>query len=195
MGRSVIRTHFGFTLAELLIALAVLGVIATFTIPKVLFAQADAKNKAIAKEAAAMVSGAYQAYQMEQAPGTSTRFSNLTQYMNYVKVDNTTIVDYVPTQPTRDCSIHVCLKLHNGAILWYWDTDAPFAGTTTTDAVNFFVDPDGTSVGANSPKAVQFFLYFNGRIASRATINNPTTADGTSFSPSSTFEPDWFAWN
>ena len=38
--------HSGFTLSELLIALAILGVIATFTIPKVLQSQADQATKA-----------------------------------------------------------------------------------------------------------------------------------------------------
>lgn len=37
--------YFGFTLAELLIALGILGVIATFTIPKILSAQQDSKTK------------------------------------------------------------------------------------------------------------------------------------------------------
>ncbi|MBL8031855.1 MAG: prepilin-type N-terminal cleavage/methylation domain-containing protein [Candidatus Doudnabacteria bacterium] len=41
----------GFTLAELLIALVILGVIATFTIPKVLYANQNTKYNAIAKEA------------------------------------------------------------------------------------------------------------------------------------------------
>jgi prepilin-type N-terminal cleavage/methylation domain-containing protein len=40
----------GFTLAELLIALALLGIIASFTIPKVLESSTNAKYKAMAKE-------------------------------------------------------------------------------------------------------------------------------------------------
>lgn len=112
-----------FTLAELLIALAILGVIATFTIPKVLASQTSAKYKAIGKEAAAMVSQALEVYKSEHTVDQNTRFGDLTQYMNYV--DTTSIVDYVPTETTRDCSIHECLKLHSGAILWYW---VPFNG-------------------------------------------------------------------
>lgn len=46
------KTIPGFTLAELLIALGISGVIATFAIPKILAAQTNGKYKAVAKEAA-----------------------------------------------------------------------------------------------------------------------------------------------
>ena len=55
-----------FTLAELLIALAILGVIATFTIPKILSGSTDAKWNASAKGAMTMVEGAYADYQIEK---------------------------------------------------------------------------------------------------------------------------------
>lgn len=45
-----------------MIALAILGVITTFTIPKVLNSQQNGKFKAIAKEDMSMVSAAYQQY-------------------------------------------------------------------------------------------------------------------------------------
>ena len=52
----------GFTLAELLIALAILGVIATFTIPKVLNSQQSSERISIFKETIAAINQA--AYEM-----------------------------------------------------------------------------------------------------------------------------------
>ena len=50
------RKAIGFTLAELLIALLVLGVIATFTIPKILQNQQDQRKKSIYRETIAALS-------------------------------------------------------------------------------------------------------------------------------------------
>lgn len=52
------HSAFGFTLSELLISLAILGVIATFTIPKVLQSQQDQHKKAVFKETIAAVNDA-----------------------------------------------------------------------------------------------------------------------------------------
>ena len=48
--------HKGFTLAELLTALGVLGVIASFSIPKMLYAQELQQRKALLKETVALIS-------------------------------------------------------------------------------------------------------------------------------------------
>lgn len=54
----------GFTLAELLIALGILGVIATFTIPKLLASQQNTQRKAIFKEMIASIEAVtWQAWQ------------------------------------------------------------------------------------------------------------------------------------
>jgi prepilin-type N-terminal cleavage/methylation domain-containing protein len=74
----------GFTLAELLIAVAILGEIATFTIPKIVSAQQNGAYKAASKEAAATISQAYALYRLENTVSSSTRFGDMTSYINYV---------------------------------------------------------------------------------------------------------------
>jgi prepilin-type N-terminal cleavage/methylation domain-containing protein len=59
------RSLSGFTLAELLIALAILGVIATFTIPKVLQSQQNGQKIAIFKETIAAIQQAQDKEQLE----------------------------------------------------------------------------------------------------------------------------------
>ena len=74
--------NLGFTLAELLIALVILGVIATFTIPKVLSSQQSNQWKSQAKEVASMISGAYSVYQSENSASASTTTADLSPSMN-----------------------------------------------------------------------------------------------------------------
>lgn len=73
------KSYSGFTLAELLIALAILGMIATFTIPKILTAQQDSKKYAVFKETISLVSSL--AYAAQQS-GDNTYFPN---HINAVK--------------------------------------------------------------------------------------------------------------
>ena len=158
-------TSKAFTLAELLIALAILGVIATFTIPKILESGSDSKFNSIAKEAAGMVSGAYQNYKLENTASASTTFGDLTPYMNYVKVDTAILIDATYNSTTADCgTVNTdCIVLHNGAILLY--ITSSFTDTSSTSALIFNIDPDGkvtTTGAAGTPgKALPVSLYYN----------------------------------
>jgi prepilin-type N-terminal cleavage/methylation domain-containing protein len=181
-----LRYNQGFTLAELLISLAILGVIATFTIPKIITAQRDAKFNAIAKEAAAMVTGAYQQYQSQNTPTSNTGISTLTPYMNYVSTDSSTIIDHMYGSNGYACGSGGsggCIRLHNGAIIRY-NTSVGFGGTASTDNIWFAVDPDGVYSGTTNGygKAIEFIFYYNGRISTRG-MENGTTQD-----------PPWFSW-
>lgn len=112
-----------FTLSELLIALAILGVIATFTIPKILQAQQDQQFNASVKEAIGMVSAAYEVYKTKNPITAGTKMADLTPYMNYVAVDTTTVIDnnYGVPWVSSPCGTYDCLRLHSGAILLYDD--------------------------------------------------------------------------
>jgi len=188
----------GFTLAELLISLAILGVIATFTIPKILSTQQNSQYNATAKEAVSAVAGAYTLYKQNYTLSSSTTFGDLTPYLNYVKLDSSgALIDDLYTHSTADCdtgSFHYCLRLHNGATLMYFYDN--FGGTGTTNGIFFNVDPDGmvTDGTTNGPgKAIQFWLYYNGRISSSAQIVANTCSSSGCHSPGSV-DPPWFQW-
>lgn len=149
----------GFTLAELLIALAILGVIATFTIPKVLNSSTSSENTAIFKEAAGMVSGAFSSYQLDNTIATTSGPADLTAFMNYT---DTTTVSADASGIVCSATI-LCLKLHNGAVLGY-TVAGVFSTLTNTTYITFTLDPDG----AGTEGAASILLYYNGRLTSGA---------------------------
>ena len=189
----------GFTLAELLIALAILGVMATFTIPKVLNSQQNTQQKTIAKEAASIITGAYEAYRLEKTPTGATKGSDLTPYINYVRIDSTSLIDDAPNDGTGsfscgDATWATCIKLHNGAILLF-DHSVGFGGTSDLHVNWVLLDPDGELT--NRHDSLWVGLYYNGRFMTWGHVL-PNTIDGggnvyPAGNPSD--DPSWFNWN
>lgn len=196
------KHQIGFTLAELLIALAILGVIATFTIPKVLNAQADSKFKATAKEAAGIVAEALHQVRLREGITATTTAGTILPYLNYVKQETFGLVDNGQGLGTLNCAgTATCLRMHNGGTLVFWATDA-FCGLNTTNALPFFWDPDGTTDSTtNGPgKSLMLFIDADGRLRTKGTIL-PNTTHGTTGGCFTTNNPDvnndppWFSWN
>src|SRR5688572_23853183 len=94
---------FGFTLAELLICLAILGVIAVFTIPKVLQSQQDGKYKSIAKETMGTITQAYSIYKLKNGPNASLGPPNLMPYLNYVRSETSGQIDHSYGNTFKPC--------------------------------------------------------------------------------------------
>lgn len=187
--------HNGFTLAELLIALVILGVIATFTLPKVLGSNTRQWNAA-AKETVLMIDGAYAAYQMNNMVTASFDAPDLSPYMNYVSVQTSGTIDHVVGFTTITCdSTSPCLRLHNGGTLQV--VDANMSGTSSTNATYFHFDPDGKYSGSTTGngKALQLFLYYNGQITSRNYAQNPSCTELFCPLVPTFVDPNWFSWN
>jgi prepilin-type N-terminal cleavage/methylation domain-containing protein len=189
----------GFTLAELLIALAILGVIAAFTIPKLILVQQGEQHNAIAKEAIAMVGQSFSYMQANNQISSATTPGDLFQYMNYVNIDTSTVIDNTYTNATTmACSVaNPCLRLHNGAILF--SASNGFGGTATTNIIWYNLDPDGYATSAGTTdgpgKSFKFGIYYNGRISSRDEILPGSKNGTTTYNPASPpVNPPWFHW-
>jgi len=173
----------------------ILGEIATFSIPKIIYAQQNSQYNAIAKEGIGTVMGAYQKVQLAGNLSGSTTIGDLTPYMNYISTSTSLVVDDIQTNGSFACSsTYPCIIFHNGSTLHY--SGASFGGTSTTNANWFHIDPNGAYSGTtNGPdKAVGLFLYYNGRITDEGNILTGTTNSSSSYTANSTKVPPWFSW-
>jgi prepilin-type N-terminal cleavage/methylation domain-containing protein len=123
----------GFTLSELLIAVAILGIIAAFTIPKVLQDVGLSADKTRLKEAYGAVSSVWAAGFQEGTISSSTDISAIHNYLfsklNGVKVCRTSVL-------SEGCLTHMSniywstgnhpgIRLHSGVVLIFgswWDS-------------------------------------------------------------------------
>jgi prepilin-type N-terminal cleavage/methylation domain-containing protein len=182
------RGSQGFTLAELLIALLILAEIATFTIPKILASTAGNQNRAIVKETAGMISGVFKNYQLQNTISASLKGSDITQYMNYVKVDTSSTYTGTSGTALQACTATLpCLTLHNGGILQY-DTVMTLGGTGATNAVYFNLDPDGNG----SEGRITLILFSNGRLSTGEVAGTATPTGGTIARQAT--DPTYFSW-
>ncbi len=190
---------YGFTLAELLISLAILGVIATITIPIIIQSQSNGTHTAIGRETLGMISAAYQQYQQSNSVSASTTGGDLTPFMNYVSYDlsGTQLDNLYTLSGGANCNTvgnqRGCMVLHNGARLSVFSMS--FGGTANNNAIVFHLDPDGikTDSTTNGPgKTVEIELFYNGRISSRGQMGVNAVSSDVTRSAAPVYDPPWF---
>lgn len=190
----------GFSLAELLVTVLILGIIAIFTIPKLLVVQQNQKNIAVAKEAAHILSGALQTAFANGTLTSSTKIIDLAPYINYVSLDTSgTTLDGIPSIASITCdSSHPCFRLHNGAAIGEYEPNESFGGTSTTNCLEVYIDPNGiqdTSATADGPnKSVAFLVYYDGFLTTRDTPRIGSRSSVAVKSAQTYFTPSWFSW-
>jgi prepilin-type N-terminal cleavage/methylation domain-containing protein len=189
----------GFTLAEVLISLAILGVIATFTIPKVLQSNQDQTWNATAKEAAAAFSSALYNYRNAgNSVDANTGITSITPYLNYVAIDTSgSLIDQVPGLTSLTCNAsYPCYRLHNGAVMMFNQVNT-FGNTNTTNYIFSWFDPDGKYSGSTTGpgKTLGLMVYFNGKTGTsdKRLITDETNISGGIVHQGSDTKPDW--WN
>jgi prepilin-type N-terminal cleavage/methylation domain-containing protein len=179
----------GFTLAELLVVLGVLGVIATFTLPKVMVSSTNASSKAKAKEALEIMTHAINTYKQEIGEPVIgvTTLDAVVPYLKVVKrITSGQMDDHVGVNATWDCADPAvrCFLMHNGGVLFYASFWYSFGGYLL-----FFVDPDGQKkanfLQDDPSKSVCFIIDPTGRLFSR----------GVDSLDPGYYDPSWFSWN
>lgn len=163
-----------FTLAEILIAFALLGIVAAFVIPKVLMSAQSQQQNALAHEAEATLSQAYQTYSQNHqgTVSSSTTFDDLMDYVNVIGKPTQGVIDHFPNNAygallnCASTTAFTCYQLPNGG-MFAVNIASQFGQTLAAPSPNtnrgmlVLFDPDGKQT--NVP-AIGFVLYKNGRI-------------------------------
>jgi prepilin-type N-terminal cleavage/methylation domain-containing protein len=185
---------FGFTLAELLIALSVISVVSVFLIPKIITGTQATQYKALGKDAAKTIGCAFKLYQAEHTVSATTSATDLFQYINGALPKTSGLVDDNIGYGALNCAVYTCIQAQNGGVFWA-DTYATFQGTSNLNAIYVSFDPDGVYGGSTTgnSKALGFLIYYNGRISTYASALPGTLLYGASFGAEP--DPPWFNWN
>lgn len=187
------HSRSGFNLSELLIVLTVLGLLATFAIPKVLQTVGENQKKAVGKNS---IIALHEALYAGWLAGDITEASTYTQVGDYLAAKLNVVRDCKPGRAVDDCvtsfpapnhfsNTKRIFVLHNGAWISMQNVDA-----LGWENIHFFVDYNGTA-GPNvdthhSPGTVTeadiTALWFNPtqqQITASPTVHGPAFKPGT----------------
>lgn len=152
-----------FTVTEMLIALAILGLIAAFTVPKVI-GQIDLSiKKAIYKDVVKIVSGSYQAFLADQAPRQPS-FVHSYWLMDYLtgleRLPNGTLLCH--SLPQNNCFKYPS----SNTVLWFGNGSC--ISPATKLAISFDIDGLGPEPNMN------LYVDINGKVTNRYQTSEPS---------------------
>jgi prepilin-type N-terminal cleavage/methylation domain-containing protein len=186
------RHQRAFSLAELLIVLAVLGIITTFTVPKILNSYQNTLYNAIGKEAMGSISQAFLSYRQDAGITANFKSNDMVSYFNGAQ-SYTGMVDGVayPGDACFSCASRTCLLLNNGAVLVL--SSLTTGGTTNIHATRVHIDPKMGCQDNNNGHTVWLLLYYNGKLTSAGNALPGTISGGFSVASGvSALDPAWF---
>ncbi len=200
----------GFTLVEILITIALIGVLATMLIPVLFQNVGQEKFMDIAKNSASALGQGYATLLSETPSTADTTAQTIALKMDHVRrISNgstSTQLQNVTNTPANGTCLQAgasscalfrtpcdattpCLLLNSGGVLQY-DSTAKFAPTgqtpgLNTHAVRFIMDPD-----ADGPQpAISLMLFFGGRITTRRFASSAILTNDRL--PESVTDPDY----
>jgi prepilin-type N-terminal cleavage/methylation domain-containing protein len=190
-----LRVKVGFTLSELLVALAVLGLIAAFAVPKVLTASWNATANAKVHKAAQAVVNGYEKWKQANGDALGMTGADLMTFVNFSSViTDGRVVDIHPGSGNFTCRATLttsgnlegpCYRMPDGSMVYFIGHTGVAFTTNATSVLYFTVDPDAIESGANTQTnsgiGTSFFLYKNGRIRERGHLKG--AADTPQFTP------------
>ena len=189
---------FGFSLTEILIALAIMGVISAFGVIKIRESMDYKMYKDRTKAAAAEIGSLLLKYKQQKNAGVGTTAIDIfNEYANYISLDTTSTIDGSACEGTLACDAwNSCFKMSNGAVIRVRNIQS-FNGTSSHHAIKFKIDPDGvvTGLSGDAGKALPFYLYFDGKVRARDNILEDTVTNTSTDDPNSGCVPDWWTWD
>lgn len=201
------RKASGLTLAEVIIALILMAVLASILMPPQLINTGEAKLLNQAKEVGSELSLAYTSLAALQDPTNATTTADVIGRANYIRIitDSSQSIqvryrtaDGAPDQGcataannicTSPCTaVKPCLVMQNGGLLQY-DANANFLATAfpappppayNRYALRFLFDPDGTTPVQT---ATVFYLFYGGRISTEQNVDRTLVSDTDNETP------------
>jgi prepilin-type N-terminal cleavage/methylation domain-containing protein len=155
----VLCKFYGFSLAELLIAVAILGEIATFTIPKLISAQQMGKRQMVLKQTVSMLSDlTYRGYLMKQMSGSynGTYYIDNVNALKVCSNNSSTEGCWSHTAPSTE-NVEPGFVLHNGAVVAGFNNVAEVWGYN-----GIIMDWNGaTGPNLEGDDQITFIYYYN----------------------------------